>query len=77
MNVSTQVLNATQRIQQLERQDTDRLVVSPVGPSGVLLLRLLMQQPVVRVKDVERHLNVSYSKANALVAGTDGEHRTS
>lgn len=71
VNVSSQVLNTTQRIQQLERRDTDRLVVSPAGPSGVLLLRLLMQQPVVRVKDVERHLNVSYSKANALVAQTE------
>ena len=68
VSVSAQVLNTTQRIQQLERRDIDRLITSPVGPSGVLLLRLLMLQPVVRVKDVERHLNVSYSKANTLVA---------
>ncbi len=71
VSVSAQVLNTTQRIQQLERRDIDRLITSPVGPSGVLLLRLLMLQPVVRVKDVERHLNVSYNKANTLVAETE------
>ncbi len=65
--VSNQVVSTTRRIQRLERDDTDRLIQSSVGPSGVMLLRLLMRQPVVRVKDVQQALGVSYNKANTLI----------
>ena len=40
--------------------------------AGVLLLRKLMEQPVVRVKDVEKAVGVSYSKANNLIAEMEG-----
>lgn len=65
--VSEQVVSTTRRIQQLERRDTDRIVQNVSGHSGVLLLRHLMRQPVVHVRDVEQLLSVSYNKANGLV----------
>lgn len=67
VTVSEQVTRATQAIQQLERRDLDRLLEGDAGHAGVLLLRHLMRQPVVRVKDVEKALKISYSKANGLV----------
>ena len=68
VTVSEQVVNTTKSIQRLERLDTDRILESNSGHSGVLLLRYLMEQPVVRVKDVEEQLKISYSKANNLIA---------
>jgi len=68
VTVSDQVVKTTKAIQGLERTDTDRILVSNSGHSGVLLLRYLMEQPVVRVKDVENKLNISYSKANSLLS---------
>lgn len=66
--VSEQVTSTTRRIQQLERRDVDRIIQGSTGHHGVLLLRFLMRQPLVRVRDVERELKVSYNKANALIA---------
>lgn len=68
VTVSEQVINTTRRLQRLEREDTDRLIQSPAGLNGLLLMRLLMRQPVVRVKDVQNSLNISYNNANALIA---------
>jgi Fic family protein len=68
VTVSKQVVQTTKAIQALEREDTDRILAENVGHAGVLLLRHLMQQPVMRVKDVEKALGVSFSKANNLIA---------
>ncbi|MBE0510698.1 MAG: Fic family protein [Gammaproteobacteria bacterium] len=68
VSVSEQVVSTTKRLQQLERDDTDRLIAANAGQEGIRLLRHLMQQPVVMVKDVEKALSVSYSKANTLIA---------
>lgn len=68
VTVSEQVINTTRRQQRLEREDTDRLIQSPAGLNGLLLMRLLMRQPVVRVKDVQRALSISYNNANAVIA---------
>ena len=68
VTVSEQVVETTKRIQALERQDTDRILAGNVGHTGVLLLRKLMEQPVMRVKDVEKAVGVSYSKANNLIS---------
>lgn len=37
----------------------------------MLLLRYLMEQPVVCVKDVKDKLKISYSKANNLISGME------
>lgn len=66
--VSDQVVKTTKAIQQLERRDIDRVLESSAGHAGVLLLRHLMKQPVVRVQDIEKALKISYSKANNLAA---------
>lgn len=66
--VSGQVVNTTRAIQKLERRDIDRVLESGAGPAGVLLLRHLMKQPVMRVSDIEKALKISYSKANNLAA---------
>ena len=68
VTVSDQVVKTTKAIQRLERIDTDRILEGKSGHSGVLLLRYLMEQPVVRVKDVEEKLKISYSKANNLLS---------
>lgn len=68
VTVSEQVINTTRRLQRLEREVTDRLIQSPAGLNGLLLMRLLMRQPVVRVKDVQRALSISYNNANAVIA---------
>ena len=69
VTVSEQVISTTRRIQRLEREDMDRLIQSPIGTKGLMLLRLLMRQPVVRVKDVQKALSISYNNANALITG--------
>jgi Fic family protein len=68
VTVSKQVAQTTKAIQALEREDTDRILAENVGHAGVLLLRHMMKQPVMRVKDVEKALGVSFSKANNLIA---------
>jgi len=66
--VSDMVANTTRRIQALERDDSRKLIDAGAGAYGLLLLRGLMQQPVVMVKDVEHMVGVSYSTANNLIA---------
>ena len=68
VTVSAQVVETTKAIQQLERRDIDRVLESSAGHAGVLLLRHLKTQPVVRVQDIEKALKISYSKANNLAA---------
>lgn len=66
--VSRMVVDTTRRIQELERTDGDKLVKSGEGSYGLNLIRALLRQPVVTVKDVAKMVNVSYSKANNLIA---------
>ncbi|HEC13420.1 MAG TPA: Fic family protein [Acidiferrobacteraceae bacterium] len=68
ITVSGLVVQTTRRIQSLESTDTERLLKAGVGHSGLLLMRLLLKQPVLRVKDVEKSVGVSYTKANNIVA---------
>ncbi|SCZ67096.1 Fic family protein [Thiohalomonas denitrificans] len=68
VSVSDQVVSTTKRLQQQERNDTDRLIDINAGPDAVRLLRHLMQQPVVMVKDVQQALGITYGKANALIS---------
>ena len=65
--VSRMVLETTRRIQALERTDSDRLVAAGEGSYGINLLRGLLLQPVVFVKDVSKIVGVSYTKANTLI----------
>lgn len=68
ITVADQTTSTTRRIQELERRDVDRIVQSSAGHSGVFLQRMLMQQPVVQVRTVQRELGISYNKANRLIA---------
>lgn len=68
ITVSEQVVSTTKRLQQLERDHTDRLIAANAGQEGIRLLRYLMQQPVVMVKDITKALKISYGKANKLIA---------
>jgi len=68
VNVSSQVISTTRRLQQLEREHTEQLIAANAGQDGIRLLRHLMQQPVIQVKDAARVLGASYNKANSLVA---------
>ena len=69
--VSGLVVQTTKRIQELERRDTERLLEAGVGHSGLLLMRFLLKQPVLRVKDVEKAVGVSYTKSNSIVASAE------
>jgi len=71
VTVSDLVVKTTRRIQQLEREDTERLMKTGVGHAGLLLMRFLLQQPVLRVKDVQKSVRVSYTKANSIVASAE------
>ena len=68
VTVSDQVVQTTKAIQALQQRDTDRVLQEGIGHAGVSLLRHLMEQPVIKVKDVEKAVGVSYSKANNLIA---------
>lgn len=69
--VSRMVVDTTRRIQVLERTDGDKLIKAGEGAHGLNLIRALLQQPVVMVKDVAEMVNVSYSKANNLIASCE------
>ena len=66
--VSDMVIDTTRRIQALERSDTDAMTTAGTGSESIAFIRALLQQPVVYVRDIERHLNISYAKANQMVA---------
>ncbi len=51
VTVSELVVHTTRRIQELERTDTERLLAAGVGHSGLLLMRFLLRQPVLRVRE--------------------------
>jgi predicted transcriptional regulator len=65
------VVDTTRRIQGLERTDGDKLIKAGEGAHGLNLIRALLKQPVVMVKDVAEMVNVSYSKANNLIASCE------
>lgn len=71
VTVSGLVVQTTRHIQELERTDTERLMEAGVGHSGLLLMRFLLKQPVLRVKDIEKAVGVSYTKANSIVASAE------
>lgn len=70
--VSKMVIDTTRRIQKLERDHTDAIVAAGAGSQGIAFIRLLLQQPVVQVKDVERILSVSFGTANKIIALAEG-----
>jgi len=71
VTVSGLVVQTTRRIQELDRSDTESLLKAGVGHSGLLLMRFLLKQPVLRVKDIEKAVGISYTKANSLVASAE------
>jgi len=68
VSVSQQVVSTTKRLQLLDRDHTDRLLDANSGQEGIRLLHYLRQQPVVHVKEISQALEISYNKANGLVA---------
>ena len=66
--VSQMVIDTTRRVQLLERTDIDAIVAAGAGSQGIGFIRLMLQQPVVQVKDVEQALAVSFSTANKIIA---------
>lgn len=68
ISVSKQAIQTTRELQKLERNDMDRLLESGAGARSVRMLRVLMRQPVKRVKDVEKELSINYQTANRLIA---------
>ncbi len=66
--VSQMVIDTTRRVQLLERTDIDAIVGAGAGSQGIGFIRLMLQQPVVQVKDVEQALAVSFSTANKIIA---------
>ena len=64
--VCKMVIDTTKRIQALERNDIDAMVAAGAGSEGIAFIRFLLTQPVVQVKDIEKNLGVSYTKANKL-----------
>jgi Fic family protein len=71
VTVSNLVVQTTREIQKLERTDTERLIKAGIGHSGILLIRFLLKQPVLRVKDIEGIVGASYTKANSIVANAE------
>jgi Fic family protein len=65
--VSNMVIDTTRRIQQLERQDSDRLIEAGAGTDGISTLRYLMQQPIVLIQDIEKHLGKSRNTATKVI----------
>lgn len=41
------------------------------GHSGLLLMRLLLEQPVLCAKDIEKAVGISHTKANGIVASAE------
>ena len=67
-SVSQMVIETTRRVQLLERKDIDAMVAAGAGSQGIAFIRLLQQQPVVLVKDIEHKLAISFGTANKLIA---------
>lgn len=65
--VSNMVIDTTRRIQQLEREDSDRLIAAGAGADGISTLRYLMQQPIVLIQDIEKHLGKSRNTATKVI----------
>lgn len=66
--VSQMVIDTTRRVQLLERTDIDAIVAAGAGTQGIGFIRLMLQQPVVQVKDIEQALAVSFGTANKIIA---------
>lgn len=66
--VCQMVIDTTRRVQLLERTDIDAIVAAGAGSQGIGFIRLMLQQPVVQVKDIEQALSVSFSTANKIIA---------
>jgi Fic family protein len=65
--VSNMVIDTTRRVQKLERDDTDRIIAEGAGSNGVSFIRLLLQQPIIQITDVEQHIQKSRGTATKLV----------
>ena len=55
------------RVQKLERDETDRIIAAGVGSDGVSFVRLLLQQPIIQISDIEQHIQKSRGTATKLV----------
>lgn len=66
--VSNMVIDTTRRVQKLERDDTDRMIALGAGSDGVAFIRLLLQQPIIQINDLEKHLQKSRGTATKLVS---------
>lgn len=66
--VSNMVIDTTRRVQKLEREDTDRMIAAGAGSDGVAFIRLLLQQPIIQINDLEQHLKKSRGTATKLVS---------
>ena len=65
--VSNMVLDTTRRVQKLERLDTGRMIAASGGSDGVSFIRLLLQQPIIQINDLEQHLQKSRGTATKII----------
>ncbi len=65
--VSNMVVDTTRRVQKVERVDTDRMIEAGAGSDGVSVIRLLLQQPIIQIADVEKHLQKSRTTVTKLI----------
>lgn len=72
ISVSSQVIDTTRRIKQLEQHDTERLIAANAGFHAIRFLRALMKTPVTSVDQAAQQLGVSYGKANDLFKTCEG-----
>ncbi len=61
------VIDTTRRVQKLERVDTDRMIAAGGSSDGVSFIRLLLQQPIIQINDLEQHLQKSRGTATKIV----------
>ncbi|BCE00689.1 Fic family protein [Marinicellulosiphila megalodicopiae] len=65
--VSHMVVETTKQVQKIERDDTDKMIAQGAGSEGVNVIRFLLQQPIVQVSDIEKHIGKSRGTATKLI----------
>jgi len=65
--VCNMVIDTTRRVQKLERDDTDKMIAEGAGTDGVSFIRLLLQQPIIKINDLEQHLQKSRGTVTKLI----------
>jgi len=61
------VVETTKQVQKIERDDTDKMIAHGAGSKGVSVIRFLLQQPIVQVSDIEKHIGKSRGTATKLI----------